>query len=60
MALMARANCPISDKAALVARLADLIDHLTHPEVVELTTLPDAMGHAHGLAPQRPGSAAAL
>jgi hypothetical protein len=36
------------DRAALMARLADLIEHLTTPEVVELASLLDAMARRHG------------
>jgi hypothetical protein len=41
------------DRAALVARLAELIEVLIHPEVVELASLLDGMARAHGLAPSR-------
>jgi hypothetical protein len=37
-------------RAALQTRLAELIDKLTIPEVVELGSLLDSMARAHGLA----------
>jgi hypothetical protein len=37
-----------TDRAALMARLADLIDDLTTPEVVELASLLDAMARRLG------------
>jgi hypothetical protein len=41
------------DQAALVARLADLVEVLTDAEVVELPSVPNAKTRAHGLAPSR-------
>jgi hypothetical protein len=35
------------DRAALVARLAGLVDVLTHPELVEVRSLLDALARAH-------------
>jgi hypothetical protein len=37
------------DRAALLARLFDLVDDLTDPEVVEVRSLLDAIARHHGL-----------
>jgi hypothetical protein len=37
-----------ADRAALMARMAELVGVLTYPEVVELRSLLDAMARAHG------------